>query len=497
MSISERLAAVPRWARLALLALLLMLPVITGPVRLNDSHWINYVWSEQFNAAIAQGDLWPRWLALSHDGLGAPDFYFYGPVAFWLTTPFALIGLGIWPSLLCGATLALWLSGIMMGRFLDGRARHPALGAALYMALPYHLIDFGMRGALAEFTAYALIPVIALGIARQAIWLIALGYALLVLTHLPTALLASLFLIPALTLVEARRARGALFRIGAGLFLGLLLAAPYLLPALQLQRYVSMAAMTGPPALQAARWTIISPDPHMRDGLLMMEVIAVALAIPAAALARRDQWGWFLLLLLAMALGLLPSLWALPLLAKVQFPWRLFVLADFCAAWLVARAAWRTEHLLLLMTPALAVTLMILTIQASNRVTQPIGQLMARHPDVIEYVPAGVIETFSAFSERALALAAHTPPTRSANGWTTVRLHYFPIWQVRCGKKLVPSGPEPGTGLLRYRGAGCSVERRRLPEEKLGWALSFAAMAFLAIGSALAARRRRALTTLH
>ena len=111
MSVNERLSAVPRWAQLALLAALLLLPVIAGPVRLNDSHWINYVWSEQFNAAIAQGELWPRWLAQSHDGLGAPDFYFYGPVAFWLTTPFALVGLGTWPSLLGGAALALWLCG--------------------------------------------------------------------------------------------------------------------------------------------------------------------------------------------------------------------------------------------------------------------------------------------------------------------------------------------------------------------------------------------------
>ena len=302
-------------------------------------------------------------------------------------------------------------------------------------------------------------------------------------------------MIPILTLAEARRAPDALLRIGAGLGLGLMLAAPYLLPALQLQRYVSMAAMTSAPALQAGRWSILSPDPHMRDGLLLMELIAAALAIPAAILGRRDPWGWFLLAILAMGLGLLPALWAIPLLAKVQFPWRLFVLADFCAAWLVARARWRTARLLLLMVPVLALTLMILSIQASHRMTQPIGRLMARHPDVIEYVPAGTSETFSAFSKRALDLAAHMPPTRSANGWTTVRLHYFPIWQVRCGNGIVPSGPEPGTGLLRYRGAGCAVERHRLPVEKVGFLLSLFAAALLAAQQI--ARRRYALTTLH
>ncbi|HMI18366.1 MAG TPA: hypothetical protein VK533_02345 [Sphingomonas sp.] len=493
----------PRWLWLALLAVALMSPAIFGPLRLNDSHWINYSWSEQFTAAIAHGDLWPRWLPQSHGGLGAPDFYFYGPVAFWLAAPFGLVGLAPWPALLGAATLGLWFSGLAMGRFLNGRTRHPALGAALYMALPYHLLDFGMRGALAEFVAYATLPLVALGIARRRIWLIAAGYALLILTHLPTALLASLFLIPVLALTEAWKDRPALLRIGAGLVLGLMLAAPYLLPAILLQRYVAIATMTAVPALQAARWTILSPDTHMRDGLFLVGLIAAALALPALALLRRDRWGWFVLAMLALGLGLIPALWAIPLLAAVQFPWRLFVLADFGVAWIVARASWPMQRLLLLVVPALALTSIILWLQTSNQSVQPVGRVLAHHPDVIEYLPAGVSEPYAAFSRRALDLAAHTPPTRSTNGWTTVRLHYFPIWQVRCANGLVPSGAEPGTGLLRYRGEGCAVERRRLPIENFGLALSLVAMALLAVGPAVAARRRRqaltapATTTLH
>ena len=452
-----------------------------GPLRLNDSHWINYVWADQFNTAIAHGDLWPRWLAQSHGGLGAPDFYFYGPVSFWLTAPFGLIGLSPWPSLLSAATVALWLSGLAMGCFLDGRARHPALGAALYMALPYHLLDFGMRGALAEFTAYALLPLIALGVARRSPWRIAFAYGALILTHLPTALLASLFLVPSLTLAEARRDAKAWLRIGAGFVFGLMLAAPYLLPAVLLRRYAEITTMTGIPALQAVRWTILSPDPHMRDGLLLMGLIAGALAIPALAMVRRDWRGWFVLALLAMGLGLIPALWTIPILAQVQFPWRLFVLADFGLAWIVACAEWPAPRVMLLAVPALALSLIILWLPTSNRSAPPVAPLMAQHPDVIEYLPAGLSEPYAAYSHRALALAAHTPPSRSAGGWTTVRLHYFPIWQVRCGAALAASGPEPGTGLLRYRGAGCAVERHRLPAETAGAALCLLTLALLAL----------------
>jgi len=489
--LKPRPTAGPRWLWLALLALALMLPVLLGPLRLNDSHWINLVWTEQFSAAVAHGDLWPRWLPQSHGGLGAPDFYFYGPAAFWLAAPFGLIGLGPWHSLLGAAAMALWLSGVAMGHFLDGRTHHPALGAAIYMALPYHLLDFGMRGALAEFTAYALIPLIALGIARRSIWRIAVTYALLILTHLPTALLASLFLIPVLTLVEARRERAAWVRIGTGLVLGLMLAAPYLLPAILFQRFVAIATMTSVPALQAARWTILSPDPHMRDGLFLMTLIAGALAIPALALIRRDRWSWFVLTILMLGLGLIPALWAVPLLAHVQFPWRLFVLADFGATWMIARANWSTERALLLGVPAFTISLIVLWLPTSNHAAPPVAHLMAQHPDVIEYLPAGMIETYAAYSHRALTLAVQTPPSRTIGGWTTVRLHYFPIWQARCGTSLVTTNSEPGTGLLRYHGAGCTIERHRLPVENIGLTLCILAIAALAGGKIFATQRFR------
>jgi hypothetical protein len=217
----------------------------------------------------------------------------------------------------------------------------------------------------------------------------------------------------------------------------------------------------------------------------------------------RDRWGWFVLTMLALGLGMIPALWAIPLLAHVQFPWRLFVLADFGIAWVVARSALPTERLLLLAVPALAISLIILWLPTSNKSAPPIAPLMAQHPDVIEYLPAGVDEPYAAYSHRALDLAAHMPPIRHAGGWTIVKLHYFPIWQVRCPTGLAASGPEPGTGLLRYRGMGCSVERRRLPIENLGLALSLVAMALLAVGSAVSARRRRqahtapTTTTLH
>jgi hypothetical protein len=68
------------------------------------------------------------------------------------------------------------------------------------MAAPYHLFDFTARGAQAESLAIAFIPLIAIGLRRIAegrggVIFTALAYAGMVFTHLPLALLASVFLI--------------------------------------------------------------------------------------------------------------------------------------------------------------------------------------------------------------------------------------------------------------------------------------------------------------
>jgi hypothetical protein len=482
--LTAKATALPRWLWLAVLAVTLMAPAMLGPLRLNDSHWINYSWTEQFTAAIAHGDIWPRWLAQSHGGLGAPDFYFYGPVTFWLAAVFGLTGLAPWPSLLCTATLASWVSGLAMARLCTGRTRHPGLAAALYMALPYHLLDFYLRGALAEFVAYAPLPLIALAIRDRLIGRLAASYALLILTHLPTALLASLFLIPPLIIVKARRDGSALLPLIAGLVGGLMLAAPYLLPAIILQPFAAITTMTGTPALKASHWAILSNDWRIQEGLFLVELICAASVLPVLILLPRDGLGWLTLAWIGLALGLPPFLWDFPLLSRVQFPWRMLVMVDFGLAVMIARSVLPIERLLLLATPALALTAIVLVLPTANTSVPLLNLLRTSHPDVIEYLPAGTTEPYAAYSHRALRLAAVTPPSHSAAGWTTVRLHYFPIWQVRCANGVVPSSAEPKTGLLRYRGAGCAIEQRRPLVERIGILLAILSIFLLAAHAA-------------
>ncbi len=486
------------WFRSALLgglAVLLMLPVIAGPVRLNDSHWINLAWSEQFTRAVAHGVPWPRWLPLSHGGLGSPVFFFYGPAAFWLAAAFGLCGAATWPALAMAATTALWGSGVAMEWYLrDRAAARPLLGAMLYMALPYHLLDFKMRGALAEFTAYAALPLVAAGVraaGRGRPALLALGYAVLIATHLPTALLASGFLLPFLMIDAHGADRRALAGCVAGLLLGLGLAAPYLLPALLLQHDASIGTMTGTAALQAARWTMWSHDRHIKVNLAVIGGVAATLLPLALARLPTDRWAAFALALVAVAVGLVPALWTIPPLGKVQFPWRLLAIADFAFAVAAARTSWPMERLALLLAPALIASATVLRVPAPTAPPIPPAALV-RHADVIEYLPPELDEETGAYSPRALRLAAASPPVRVAAGRTIVRRFAFPSWQVRCGASPVVATPEPRTRLLSYPGKGCRIERRVTGPELMGWLLAAIAAALLAWDVIARHRRMRA-----
>jgi hypothetical protein len=393
--------------------------------------------------------------------------------------------------------MAMACSGIAMHAFLREHAERPLLGAAFYMAAPYHLLDFARRGALAEFTAIALLPLVAIGI-RRAVQgrpaILAVGYAMLIMTHLPIALLASLFLIPMVGIMEGGASKAGIARLAGGLALGIGIAAAYLLPALLLQPFTAIPTMQGAALLRPANWTIAT---FVRGGipaLLLLAAIGLALIVSVAILLarRRDAWGLFALGTLALGLGLFPPVWLLPPLDHVQFPWRILSLAEFGTAVLIARSPLaRPQLLLACFLPFLLSTLVLVPSLAAigtthSDATRQMQTLLSRHPDVVEYLPAGHGESGGSQSVWALALAARTPEVQYADGMTTLHRFAFPIWRIRCAAGPIPSAASPD-GLLRYRGRGCAVEQTRPLVEQLGLAISLAAL-LLTLLSALRLR---------
>ncbi len=155
------------FAALLLTAAALSVPAALGPVRLNDSFWIDLVWLEQFARELGTGVIYPRWLLLSHGGLGSPVFYYYPPLAFYAASAFVLAGFSTYSALIAAFCAANLLAGVGAYLWLRDQSRVPLIGAIMFMIAPYHLFNFYLRGAIAEFLATAILPFVLWGIRQS------------------------------------------------------------------------------------------------------------------------------------------------------------------------------------------------------------------------------------------------------------------------------------------------------------------------------------------
>ena len=198
-------------------AAVLMAPSLVVGTTVSHSSPFSLMWAKQFAEQFQAGILYPRWLPQSFAQLGSPTFYFYPPLAFWIDAVVGLAAFGavsVSQRLAISATLMLWASGLTLHAWLrrvTGSEQRALVGSLAYMAAPYHLLVYYLRGAFAEFTAYAALPLVALGVLlvskrhRAAVGLLALAYAALLMTHMPTALLMSVTMLPLYVLFRVWR----------------------------------------------------------------------------------------------------------------------------------------------------------------------------------------------------------------------------------------------------------------------------------------------------
>ena len=455
-------------AVIVLAVAVMMTPAVIGPMMLHDSFWIDYVWADQFTALLRKGELYPRWLPWSHDGLGSPVFYYYPPLAFYVTGAFGLAGLSTYGSILAAFALAFIMSGIGAYHWLRDRSSQPLLGALFFTVAPYHWFDFYGRGALAESIAIAFLPMLAIGLRRVAEgrgWqLLALAYAAMILCHLPLALLASIFLIAPYALFHRRRLGGFV----AGCAIGIGLAAIYLLPALGLEQFRDSTQLWSSPHLRPAFWSIFAAN--WKVGFVAgMHLTFAILAVPALIIAyvSRDRWALYALAILAIGIGLVPFIWSLPLLRDVQFPYRILPLAELALAAAIARAPLSRNIRIVAVALPLIWTGVLLRFPhdpGPHRIA-----LEQRHLDVAEYLPPGAKDpaNWKAWVEQP---RQGRIPLPEIEGWIVRPTFYFPGWS--CGQ------PEPRTRLLMHR-PGCDPQLRPTTPEKIGAAISLVALLIL------------------
>lgn len=457
------------YAVLLLLAAVLVLPTNRHGPLLHDSFPIDWVWADQFTAELAKGNLYPRWLPLSDAGLGSPVFYFYPPLAFHLTGVFGLAGLSTYASIMAAFAAAFAASGIGCWHWLKGRANHPLLGALFFMAAPYHLFDFVVRGALAESVAIALIPPLAIGLRRIAekergVALTAIAYGAMIGTHLPLALLASVFLIGPYALLH----RDRLPAFAAAVAIGIGLAAIYLVPAFALGAYRDLGQLYRTRNLTTGYWTILHPqwgDPVYLGVFAVIGAIIAACIVPAAR--RRDGWAMYAIAIAVIVSGIVPFVWSLPLLKDVQFPYRALPLAEFGLATALARLPRRRALGTVAVLPA--VLLSLLALPGFPIPGDDLHRLQALHPDVYEYLPKGVMKPGETSASLREVMAPRVPPP-TVEGMRVVPHFFFPSWS--CGVE------EPRTQLLMHEPT-CEPHIVWTSAEKLGAAISLLSLLVL------------------
>jgi hypothetical protein len=338
--------------------------LIHGLPELADDAIAHVAWDKSFSTQIATGEWYPRWLADANDGLGSPVFFYYPPVASYASSAFGIL-FGAhdpdgWLATGYGCFLAVLLSAI--GAYFWLRARASGLaalaGAAIYVIAPYHLaVDLYVRGATAEVWSFVWLPLILLSVdalARRWRWAfpaLAIAYALLAMTHLPTVVILSPVIVAAgVFLAQRKQAISTGLRTIGAMALGAGLAAIYLIPAMFDQWKINIGHLVSSIFnfryqwfFRPAGWGLDFPERMTIMNVTMFAFIGVLLWLCLRYSTDRDArrmaifYGGVTIFAFIFMSQLSYPFWAtIADLRFVQFPWRFSVLPVLSAAMLTA-----------------------------------------------------------------------------------------------------------------------------------------------------------------
>ncbi|MEK6300742.1 MAG: 6-pyruvoyl-tetrahydropterin synthase-related protein [Acidobacteriota bacterium] len=223
------------------------LPLFVSGFPGGDDAIKHYRWSTEFVKALKDGSPYPRWFPEANRGAGSPLPIYYPPLPFYVAAVFNAAAGHMLTAISLSCWLALALSGLTMYGFGRLTLSRPMslIAAVFYMLMPYHIVDLYLGSAISEFWSFAWVPLIFYFIYRVSDrddWFaaggLALSYALLLQTHVPSAFLTSLSL-PIFAISLTRDLR-RLLRIAAGLALGAGISAIFVVPVLFERKYIQI-----------------------------------------------------------------------------------------------------------------------------------------------------------------------------------------------------------------------------------------------------------------
>jgi uncharacterized membrane protein len=322
-----------------------------------------------FDRALSQGQVPVRWVEWVRAGESQPLFNFYPPGLYYLIE--VSHGLGLRLSVAYKTTVALlWLCGALFTMaWLRPLGWMPAgLAATLFALSPYALVDGFVRAAYPELAAMAFAPGLFWAIDRlmrsaltRDLLLVACFVCLMLISHLLTSLIfapvaAAYAGYRMWTLPAPWRHAG---RLAAGVFLGIGLAAFYVVPSMVELGHVAIGRMTSgysayqdhfvaPSQWWSTAWGYGASVPGLGDDMplqisgvqwLVIGLATASLLISALTRLRVPHVGAlaFWLAAVGVAMFLMTDrsalLWrAIPALPYLQFPWRYFMVISLGSA---------------------------------------------------------------------------------------------------------------------------------------------------------------------
>lgn len=338
----------------------------------------------EMSKSLKDGMFPVRWVSDLGFGYGYPIFNFYAPLAYYAGSVFNLAGLDALFATKIMIGLGIVLAGIFMYLFakeLFGEAGG-VVASLFYIYAPYHAVDIYVRGDVAEFWAYAFIP-----LAFYGLWKIykekkfinvaigAAGYAGIILSHNLTAMMVTPFLAVFMLMLIAvsyrkKQTKSSLYLISV-LLGGLVVSCFYWLPAISEMKYTNVLSQIGtggfryfdnfvcPEQLWSSPWGFGGSAPGCVDGLsFMIGKLHILISIASVILAflllflkkhKGDKERLTIIILLfigfvfsaLMTLEVSKPLWqAIPLMDFFQFPWRFLVMASFFGSVLAGSFIW-------------------------------------------------------------------------------------------------------------------------------------------------------------
>lgn len=492
--------------------IILILPTIAYGVFDAHDTLVHLNWANYFSQQLWAGELYPRWLPEMNSGLGSPTFFFYPPIPYYFTSlfyPFRFGNPSIWSPLVLSSTLALILSGFTAYLWLKNITNQKAalIGSIIYMILPYHwAIDFYWRFAFSEYWAFVWIPLVLYYtkkiVCRHkfAVLGLAISYALLSMTHLPTTLIFSIIPFTYILFIAhgKQRWRSFVYMILA-LVLGIGLAAIYLIPALSMQENVLLKEIATEPHFYFAnnftwRKQFIYPNFQIFMGYLGILVMLMAIiSYLAFTVARKNSHKdirienfYWLIIALASCLMTLPLSkplwWLFTVLQVIQFPWRFNIVLTVATTALITlgcysfkpKSIWQQKQALI------AIALLIILILSGfamayhniERLKFDQKAVIKMSQDAPEYRPKWVAKKL--FTENLVhQLAKNTAEAKITKGqgslaitkWQprniiletnaqtnieiTLKQFYYPGWTARVDYRKISAQPSQPEGLVK------------------------------------------------